>query len=192
MTPCFEAIRAAADHAQRGDLGGIEGLLVAQALTLNAVFTDLASTARLSTRLDFIDPCLRLALRAQGQCRATCETLATIKNPPAVFARQANITSGPQQVNNALAPARNSDSAPSKLLEAQHERMDLEPASATATSDPAMATVGALDRSADARGESASGAERVPGRPAGKIPGSVQVAGLRVSGATRRASAHSV
>jgi hypothetical protein len=29
-------------------------------------------------------------MKAQGQCRATCETLAVLKNPP-VFARQANI-----------------------------------------------------------------------------------------------------
>ena len=43
---------------------------------------------------------MRLALKAQGQCRATLETLATIKNPPVVFARQANIAQGPQQVNN--------------------------------------------------------------------------------------------
>jgi hypothetical protein len=48
---------------------------------------------------------MRLALRAQGQCRATLETLAAIKNPPVVFARQANINNGgQQQVNNAPAP----------------------------------------------------------------------------------------
>jgi hypothetical protein len=34
---------------------------------------------------------MRLALRAQGQCRATLETLAVMKSPPTVFARQANI-----------------------------------------------------------------------------------------------------
>ena len=33
---------------------------------------------------------MRLALKAQSQCRATLETLANIKNPPTVFARQAN------------------------------------------------------------------------------------------------------
>jgi hypothetical protein len=35
----------------------------------------------------------------------TLETLATIKNPPVVFARQANIAQGPQQVNNQMMPA---------------------------------------------------------------------------------------
>jgi hypothetical protein len=42
---------------------------------------------------------MRMALKAQSQCRQTLETLATIKNPPVVFARQANIAQGPQQVN---------------------------------------------------------------------------------------------
>lgn len=31
------------------------------------------------------------------------ETLANIKNPPLVFARRANISNGPQQVNNGAA-----------------------------------------------------------------------------------------
>jgi len=44
---------------------------------------------------------LRLALKAQSQCRTTLETLAVIKNPaPVAFVRQANIAHGPQQVNN--------------------------------------------------------------------------------------------
>jgi hypothetical protein len=43
---------------------------------------------------------MRMALKAQAQCRATLETLATIKNPSVVFARQANIAQGPQQANN--------------------------------------------------------------------------------------------
>jgi hypothetical protein len=43
---------------------------------------------------------MRLALKAQGQCRATLETLAVLKNPPTVFAKQANIAAGAQQVTN--------------------------------------------------------------------------------------------
>ena len=45
---------------------------------------------------------LGLALKAQGQCRMTLETLGNIVNPPAVFAKQANFTTGPQQVNNRI------------------------------------------------------------------------------------------
>jgi hypothetical protein len=47
-----------------------------------------------------------MALRAQSQCRATLETLAAIKNPPIVYARQANVTTGPQQINNGVASPR--------------------------------------------------------------------------------------
>ncbi len=75
--------------------------------------------------MDHLDRYLRLALKAQSQCRATLETLATIKNPPAVFARQANIAHGPQQVNNnGMMPAgeprvgaRETDKPHDKLLE---------------------------------------------------------------------------
>jgi hypothetical protein len=43
--------------------------------------------------------------------RMTLESLATIKNPPVVYARQANIAHGPQQVNNQLvADTRTDDS----------------------------------------------------------------------------------
>jgi hypothetical protein len=74
----------------------LEALLAAQALTLNAMFTNLALQSREMTAVDQIDRFTRLALKAQGQCRATVETLATIKNPPTVFARQANIAHGPK------------------------------------------------------------------------------------------------
>ena len=69
-------------------------------------------------------------LSAQGQCRATLETLATIKNGPAGFAREANIAHGPQQVNNGvpLARAEHLESLASKLLEAHGEGVTSRPA----------------------------------------------------------------
>ena len=40
-------------------------------------------------------------MRAQGQCRATLQTLGELKNPRQVaFVKQANIANGYQQVNN--------------------------------------------------------------------------------------------
>ena len=45
---------------------------------------------------------LRLALKAQAQCRCTLEALSNIKNPPVVFAKQANISQGHQQINNGV------------------------------------------------------------------------------------------
>jgi hypothetical protein len=65
---------------------------------------------------------MRLALKAQAQCRATIETLATMKNPPLVIAKQANISAGHQQVNNG-APSRAevSSNQPNELFEHSHE-----------------------------------------------------------------------
>src|SRR5262245_36216626 len=50
----------------------------------------LAHRAKESIQLDHLDRYMRLALRAQSQCRATCEALAALRNPP-VFPRQTNI-----------------------------------------------------------------------------------------------------
>lgn len=60
--------------------------------------------------MEAMEPYMRLALNAQGQCRATIDTLAAIKNTPVVFARQANLSNWPQQVNKG-APATASKDA---------------------------------------------------------------------------------
>ncbi len=102
LTACVAKLHAAVDRVHRGDLRETESLLTVQAVTLNTMFTHLASLAAKTEYVDHLDRYMRLALKAQGQCRATLETLATIKNPPVVFARQANIAQGPQQVNNTV------------------------------------------------------------------------------------------
>ena len=87
---------------------------------------------------------MRLALKAQAQCRATIETLAALKNPPIVIARQANISNGPQQVNNGPAVPRADDSSnqPNELLETDHgKRLDTGAAATPVASDPAMVAV---------------------------------------------------
>ena len=100
-----------------------------------------------------------LALKAQNQCRMTLETLATIKNPPVVFARQANINNGGhQQVNNGIgpttasnnrAPAANHSTEQTELLEASDEqRLDDGTSAATGGIDPRLETVGAINRAA--------------------------------------------
>ena len=91
------------DGVRAGDLAGAERMLAAQApRTLDAIFNEMARRAALNMgqHIEAMDVYMRLALKAQSQARATLETLATIKNPPVVIARQANVTTGPQQVNN--------------------------------------------------------------------------------------------
>jgi hypothetical protein len=145
----------------RGDLRDAEALLMGQAVGLNAMYTELVRIGRgnLGSHFDVAERLIRLGLKAQGQCRATLETLAAIKNPPTVFARQANIAAGPQQVNNtvslaagdaqSLARAGNLESEQNKLLEAHGERLDLGAADAAGASDQALAPVGAVHRPAN-------------------------------------------
>ena len=91
-----------------GDLKRPEAMLTAQAHTLDAIFNTLARRAINTKYVDKLEHYLKLALRAQSQCRATWEALATIKNPPVMsYVRQANVAHGPQQVNNASAARNN-------------------------------------------------------------------------------------
>lgn len=115
-----------------GDMKRAEGMLVAQAHTLDAIFGSLARRAVNQDYLKQYETYMRLALKAQSQCRATLQALAEIKNPrPVAFVQQANISNGPQQVNNgsALQPgrlrARENENEQNKLLEREHaERLD--------------------------------------------------------------------
>ena len=96
--------------ANAGDLSRPEATLTAQAQTLDALFHTLTgwalNNAKEGGNAAHFETCMRLALKAQSQSRATVETLAAIKNPPVVFARQANIAHGHQQVVNNGPPAR--------------------------------------------------------------------------------------
>ena len=106
LTALVTALTVQTESANDGDLGRAEAMLAAQAHTLDSIFNHLAQRAAMNMGeyMGAVDKYLKLALRAQSQCRATWETLATIKNPPVVgYVRQANIAHGHQQVNNAPA-----------------------------------------------------------------------------------------
>lgn len=141
-----------------GNLKRAEGMLMVQAHTLDAIFNNLAQRAINAEYMDNLDRYLRLALKAQSQCRATLETLAALKNPASVaFVRQANIANGPQQVNNGVAAnasrAGISENQPNKVLEHQHgERLDFGTTGATGGADSPMETVGELNRPQDKKG----------------------------------------
>ena len=96
-----------------GDMKGVESMLMGQAHALQTIFMHLASRSARCTGLKQLEMDLRLALKAQAQCCRTLEVLSTMKSPPVMFARQANVTTGPQQINNG-APA-----APGPRLSAQ-------------------------------------------------------------------------
>lgn len=77
--------------------------------------------------------------------------LAAVKNPPLVLAKQANISNGPQQINNGVAAPRANEKSnqPNGLLEASSgERLDAGTTGATIGRNPAVEPLGALNGAA--------------------------------------------
>jgi len=104
-----------------GNMSRVEKMLVTQAITLDNIFNNLAQRSAKQETFKGIEVLLRLALKAQAQARSTAEALALLKNPMP-YIKQANMTTGPQQVNNSYASgsgAGNFQSEQNKLLEQQ-------------------------------------------------------------------------
>lgn len=126
-TPALiDALRQQTKAVQKGDLRAAEAMLMNQATALQSLFVKLTETGLQANLLRQQETALRLALKAQSQCRATLETLANIKNPPVVYAKQANLTTGPQQINNGpqAAPTGTQEKVfqDNKLKELDHEQ----------------------------------------------------------------------
>ena len=137
-----------------GDLRRAEGMLISQAHTLDKVFTVLLRRATTQTMLPQWEAYMRMAMRAQSQCRMNLEALAEMKNPKAIaFVKQANIAHGHQQVNNGTpAPALEKQTPPPELLEQQHgEWMDTGATSQAGRANQAVEAVGEIDRTAQRR-----------------------------------------
>jgi len=99
----LEQLRNQAAAVNRGDLSEAEGMLMNQATALQSLFARLTERAMDKDSIPAFEAFMRMALRAQNQCRATLEALAEIKNPrPVAFVKQANIAHGPQQINNGV------------------------------------------------------------------------------------------
>jgi hypothetical protein len=162
-----DAVKGSMDGLAAGDMKQIEDMLIGQAHALQSMFVNLARRAATQEYLKGMEAFTRMALKAQSQCRMTLETLATIKNPPVVFARQANINNGGQQlVNNGAAPTVDelgtvragvragapahaviSKTNQTELLESSNgQRLDSRTAGETSRADPHMETVAAVHR----------------------------------------------
>ena len=125
VTDLMGELRKAGEEVAGGNMGRVEKMLTHQALTLDAIFNNMALRSSKQESFKGIEVLMRLALKAQAQARSTAEALALLKNPMP-YIRQANMTTGPQQVNNgyALTPpqsgAGNFQSEQNKLLEASN------------------------------------------------------------------------
>lgn len=143
-----------ANKEVRGDdLTRAESMLMSQAHALQSIFVAMArrSARNAGEYINASETYMRMALKAQNQCRMTLETLATIKNPPVIFAKQANIAHGHQQVNNsaAVTHAAKTENAPNEKEAIHHEQgqmLDIGTASGASGADQAHQTVAARHR----------------------------------------------
>jgi hypothetical protein len=121
-----------------GDTKDIESMLAAQALTLDSIFHKLALQAErnIGQYPKAVDTYLRLALKAQSQCRATAETLAVMKSPRQ-YISQTNVA-GAMQIN----------------IDMENPHVDRRAQGKDAASDSAVEALGEIYGSQDPRGES--------------------------------------
>lgn len=156
LTESVAVMREKAAKVRGGDMSEVEDILTAQAITLDAMFNELARRAALNMgeHLSATETYLRLAFKAQAQSRSTLETLAEVKYPKAAtFVKQQNVAYQ-QQVNNddkrtsTHAPAHGKILNPSnELLEAHHgERLDTRTTGTTSGNDLQLATLETIDR----------------------------------------------
>ena len=165
LNELVKSTRVAVEDAAKGGTGQADALLTSQAIALNSVFLEMSRRAALNMgeHLGAMETYMRLALKAQAQCRSTLETLAEIHNPKSVaFVKQANIAGGHQQINNGTGPGEATAADPtreqnnfeqSKLLEEtpNGQWLDTGTTPSTVDGDPQMAPMGALNRAADCR-----------------------------------------
>jgi len=133
------------NEVHNGSMKRPEAILLSQAHTLDALFNNLAGRAQGQEYIKNQDSYLRLAFKAQAQCRATLEALAAIKNPPVIFAKQANISNGHQQINNGVPVPRTEENKNqhNELLEHTHgERLDSRTKGETISIDTELEAVG--------------------------------------------------
>jgi hypothetical protein len=133
VSACADVMIAKVNDLAKGGIAQLEQHLLCEVVALEAIFGEMARRAALNmgTHIGPMEVYMRLALKAQSQCRTTIDTLAEIKNPRPVYLnpknvnnvagnQQLNSTEGPQQVNNGAASPRVEEKQipENKLLEA--------------------------------------------------------------------------
>lgn len=100
LTEYAWAIKDRADKAATGDLEASSALLMAQALSLDGIFTEYARIAlvNVSKHMDASERYMRLALKAQANSRATLEALAKLHQPREQTVRHVHVNEGGQAV----------------------------------------------------------------------------------------------
>ena len=159
ITDLSETINVMRDKVVKvngGDLTELEATLTAQTVTLDTMFNELARRASLNMgeHLSAAETYMRLALKAQSQCSRTIETLAAMKNPPVIFAKQMNVANGNQLVHNASSPnathtEKTINQSNELLTKGNHATLDTSRTTTASGINQNMATVETLDRGKD-------------------------------------------
>jgi hypothetical protein len=155
LNEAVEVMKEKSEKIIAGDLSELESTLTAQVVSLNAIYGTLAlrSASNMGNSLKCTEIYMRLALKAQAQCARTVEVLAAMKNPPIVFAKQANIAHGHQQVNNGVQPATHAgktiNSSNELLSEVNHAPLDTRRTLETGRVNQELAAVETVNGSQD-------------------------------------------
>ena len=129
-------------NAKNEGLGEIEVMMAAQIYALDSIFHYTAGRAKanMGQYPHAADMYMRLALKAQTQCRSTAETLSAIKNPRA-YIRQTNIAQN-QQINNS---ENFTDQTNELLSEQNHATLDFGGKSASGRTNSTLAALEAIN-----------------------------------------------
>jgi hypothetical protein len=157
LTALDEVARAMGKRVAADDFSDLERMLLSQATALQAMFTDLALRSRRMDLAAHVQMTTALALKCATGSRQAITALAELRMPKSVlFAKQANVTNGPQQVNNGVmtAPPASRTATiqerPNELLEATHGNcLDTRAPSTASRADSVMATVGTIHGASD-------------------------------------------
>ena len=134
----FQRIGELSTRSVKDNSKDLEYMLTSQAIALDSIFNRLAVEAQASIgkHPKVVDTYLRLALKAQSQCRATTEALAVLKSPRQ-YINQTNVA-GAMQIN----------------IERENAHVDRRAQSQDAASDSKVEAMGEIYGRQDPRGES--------------------------------------
>ena len=108
----MRALNAKAESVFTGDMEDVQSMLMSQAISLQAMFADLACQAAKQNTVSNTQILTQLALKAQAGSRATLQALADLKKPRQIaFVQQANVAHN-QQINNGLISSEQSSTTP--------------------------------------------------------------------------------
>lgn len=147
----IEMLEKFAHKVGENDLSVLEAMLVGQATALQTIFTSLARKAAVQQSLPHYQTYMGLALKAQAQSRTAISALVDLKHPKqSSYIGQANLTTGPQQINNVIqanSQIVDAQNPPNQLSERSHELHQNPGAqSLEGKANSKLETMGAVDR----------------------------------------------